>query len=118
MTEINRRILVIDDDRDIWKAYKLILEPEETDKVSSLAEMNVLLGKDTDSDSSDDTFSVHYAAQGQDGFAIVEKCFAENRPFALAFIDIRMPPGWDGMKTAQRPRNRNCHCHRLFRSIL
>ncbi|MAD80979.1 MAG: hypothetical protein CMJ50_09085, partial [Planctomycetaceae bacterium] len=27
---------------------------------------------------------------------------AENRPYALAFVDMRMPPGWDGLTTIEQ----------------
>ena len=42
------------------------------------------------------------AYQGQEGLALVEKARAEGRPYALAFVDVRMPPGWDGVETTSR----------------
>ncbi len=33
---------------------------------------------------------------------MVQKALAENDPYALAFVDIRMPPGWDGVETLER----------------
>jgi len=26
---------------------------------------------------------------------------AEGRPYAMAFVDMRMPPGWDGLETIE-----------------
>ena len=33
---------------------------------------------------------------------MVERARAENQPYAMAFVDIRMPPGWDGIETTAR----------------
>ncbi len=42
------------------------------------------------------------AFQGQDGLRLLAAAQAEQRPFALAFVDMRMPPGWDGLETTLR----------------
>src|SRR5690349_24456963 len=39
------------------------------------------------------------ASQGQEALAMVERALAEGRPYAMAFVDGRMPPGWDGLET-------------------
>jgi signal transduction histidine kinase/response regulator of citrate/malate metabolism len=44
-------------------------------------------------------FEVKSAHQGQEGLTLVEQALGEGRPFALAFVDMRMPPGWDGLET-------------------
>ena len=48
------------------------------------------------------SFELDSAYQGQEGLAMVKKALAENRPYALAFVDVRMPPGWDGVETIAR----------------
>jgi PAS domain S-box-containing protein len=48
------------------------------------------------------TFDISSAHQGQEALALVESAVAEQRPFALAFVDVRMPPGWDGVETISR----------------
>jgi CheY-like chemotaxis protein len=45
-------------------------------------------------------FTVDFASQGQDGVSAVRRMMSANTPYALAFIDMRMPPGWDGIETA------------------
>ena len=30
---------------------------------------------------------------------MVRSSLAKNRPYSLAFVDVRMPPGWDGIET-------------------
>lgn len=105
MTELNRRILIIDDDREIWRAYQGILDPAPLPSGSDLERMNVLLSRHDEKDPNlNAPFMLTCAGQGQEGLAMVEAALANNQPFALAFIDVRMPPGWDGMETAVRIR--------------
>src|SRR6185312_12690910 len=47
-------------------------------------------------------FEVDSAFQGQEGLEMVRKAVAEGRPYPLAFVDVRMPPGWDGIETVAR----------------
>src|ERR1700735_951628 len=47
-------------------------------------------------------FLVGSAFQGQEGLELVKKAFQNGKPYAMAFIDVRMPPGWDGIETAAR----------------
>ena len=47
-------------------------------------------------------FEIDSAHQGQEGVAMVQQALAEGRPYAMAFVDMRMPPGWDGLKTIER----------------
>ena len=44
-------------------------------------------------------YEIDSAYQGQDGLNLVKAALDQNRPFALAFVDVRMPPGWDGIQT-------------------
>ncbi|MCP4690472.1 MAG: PAS domain S-box protein [Desulfobacterales bacterium] len=107
MTLKNKRILVIDDDNEIWKSYKAVLAPEK--KNSSTKKLAGLLGLDEDSDSDaksemDIEYDLRFAPQGRDGFEMISESLDADAPFALAFIDVRMPPGWDGLKTSTRIR--------------
>jgi PAS domain S-box-containing protein len=47
-------------------------------------------------------FELDSAYQGQEGLEKVRQALAEGRPYAVAFVDIRMPPGWDGVETIAR----------------
>ncbi len=44
---------------------------------------------------------MQFAQQGKQGVTLAERALANGRPFALAFIDMRMPPGWDGLETIE-----------------
>jgi two-component system NtrC family sensor kinase len=96
------RILVIDDDRDIWKAYQMVLSPSVPAPDSSSAKISQLLSNGQD-DANEPDFTLSFASQGQEGYEMVQASKGTG-PFAMAFIDIRMPPGWDGMETASKIR--------------
>jgi signal transduction histidine kinase len=46
-------------------------------------------------------FELDYANQGQAALALVQMARQEERPYAVAFVDMRMPPGWDGLETIE-----------------
>ncbi|OGQ97269.1 MAG: hypothetical protein A2521_15995 [Deltaproteobacteria bacterium RIFOXYD12_FULL_57_12] len=102
----NRRLLIIDDDQGIWKAYQDVLVREQEDKHSPAVKIASLLRRNGSVEQDDFSidFQLSFAAQGQDGYALLRESLRESSPFAVAFIDIRMPPGWDGMETAVRLR--------------
>ena len=93
------RILVIDDNMAIHEDFKkVLLEEGEVDALSSLeAEMFGAPAAAV----SDVRAHLHIdsAFQGREGLAMVQRALAEGRPYALAFVDVRMPPGWDGVET-------------------
>ncbi len=99
MDEFNRRILVIDDDREIWRAYRDVLLPIAVADAPG-NQMARLLNPAVAAAETEPCFEISFASQGQEGFALVEAGLRDGAPIAVAFIDIRMPPGWDGMKTA------------------
>jgi CheY-like chemotaxis protein len=49
-------------------------------------------------------FDVDSAFQGQEGLAKVQEALAAGRPYAMAFLDYRMPPGWNGAETLRHLR--------------
>ncbi len=49
-----------------------------------------------------DDFAIDSAYQGEEGLILVEKAVREQNPYMLAFVDMRMPPGWDGLETIQQ----------------
>ncbi|MEW6428263.1 MAG: response regulator [Thermodesulfobacteriota bacterium] len=101
---MNHRILVIDDRHDILQAYAAVLGRIEEQGDSSLRLQELIASEASIPSSSESPFELAFADQGAEGFALVEQALAEANPFAVAFIDIRMPPGWDGMETAARIR--------------
>jgi EAL domain-containing protein (putative c-di-GMP-specific phosphodiesterase class I)/DNA-binding NarL/FixJ family response regulator len=47
-------------------------------------------------------FQVDSASQGQEGVTMVRHARDRDQPYAVAFVDARMPPGWDGLETITR----------------
>lgn len=98
-----RRILVIDDDRSLWEAYKLVLSPRQ-EHVSSQKIAALLFDDSSHKKFSLPVFDLDFAPQGRDGLALVVKALEEGNPYCVAFVDVRMPPGWDGASTASKIR--------------
>jgi diguanylate cyclase (GGDEF)-like protein len=95
----NRRILIIDDTPSIHLDFRKILSPEPADESSLACCEEALFGAAKPARPS---FDLDSAYQGQEALALVERAVAEGRPYAMAFTDMRMPPGWDGLETIER----------------
>jgi diguanylate cyclase (GGDEF)-like protein len=103
MAAINkRRILIIDDQEAIHDDYRKIICPDRSHH-AALSEVESQLFGDVDREfDRDDLYEVDSAFQGRDAVTLVEKALSEGRPYAMAFVDIRMPPGWDGIHTVRQ----------------
>ena len=97
----NRRILIIDDQESIHDDYQKIIGRKARDPSLLDAAANDLFG-DTGSTAVPEAFEIDSAYQGEEGFNMVRAAIDAGRPYALAFVDIRMPPGWDGVETVKR----------------
>ena len=85
------RVLLIDDDRNTQELLRRMIlksNPPQDEQDSSHSRMP--------------RFEVDSADQGEEGLALIEKSLQENRPYFLAFVDVRMPPGWDGIHTISK----------------
>ena len=101
MPTASRRILVIDDNRAIHEDFAKILT--RAAPANDLADLEAdLFDSPVVEASSAPTFEVTFADQGQDGARMVAEAIAAGTPFSVAFVDMRMPPGWDGVMTIKR----------------
>ena len=91
----NYRLLIVDDNEAIHNDLKKILLPAETD-ADLAADEEFLFGVTS---TAGVAFDIDSVFQGQDGLECVRQAKASGRPYALAFVDVRMPPGWDGVET-------------------
>jgi len=48
------------------------------------------------------TYELEFATQGREAVAKAVAGAAAGRPFSLVFMDVRMPPGWDGIETIRQ----------------
>src|SRR4051812_48870755 len=96
----NNRVLVIDDNPAIHADVRKILCPQVSAAAASVDALEAeLLGGTPTPFRPVANFAVDSAHQGREGLALVQKAVAEKRPYAMAFVDVRMPPGWDGVET-------------------
>ncbi len=98
---MNRKILIIDDEKEIQEAIRTTIASH---RLPIDIEAGDLFNQDGDNASEETLFHVDVASQGEEGLNLVKKACSENSPYAVAFIDMRMPPGWDGAKTASEIR--------------
>ena len=94
----NRRILIVDDNREIHGDFRKILATEPETATALQEHEAVLFGPST-LPPNRPKFTIDSAQQGQEGLALVRKAVQTGRPYALAFVDARMPPVWDGIET-------------------
>ncbi|MDH5739898.1 MAG: ATP-binding protein [Nitrospira sp.] len=99
LSQQNRRVLVIDDNRSIHDDFRKILQAG--DRSESLDEARASLFGGGPLLNALVHFDLDYADQGQAGLALVQLAHREGRPYAMAFVDMRMPPGWDGLETIE-----------------
>jgi CheY-like chemotaxis protein len=96
-TPTNRRVLIIDDNPAIHEDFRKILCPvTSADALDD--DVAAIFGKKPEATHSTG-FEVDSAFQGQEGLEKVRRAISQERPYALAFVDGRMPPGWDGVET-------------------
>ena len=98
-TPRNLRILLVDDMPSIHEDFRKILAPPRvaTDLDASEA---LLFGKSPDAAAV--CFEMDSAYQGVEALAKVRTARLAGLPYAMAFLDMRMPPGWDGVETAEQ----------------
>ncbi|MBC7974540.1 MAG: hybrid sensor histidine kinase/response regulator, partial [Myxococcales bacterium] len=97
-----RRILIVDDNASIHEDFRKIFAPPDATG-STLDELEaLLLDRPVAAASPHVAFELISAFQGREALEHVTAAVAAGRPFPLAFVDMRMPPGWDGVETIER----------------
>ena len=96
----NRRILLIDDTPSIHEDFRKILKPP-LEQNQALDAMEAALFGTSDKQPQSPLFELDSAYGGQEGLQLLEAAMAAQLPYALAFVDMRMPQGWDGAQTIE-----------------
>lgn len=95
----NRRILLIDDTPSIHEDFRKILMPP-MEQNAALDEMESALFGEA-AKPQPPPFELDSAYGGQEGLQLLCTAMQQARPYALAFVDMRMPQGWDGAQTME-----------------
>lgn len=118
------RILIVDDEEEVRRAYLSILQPlkasdgideiaaslfDSTEKTVETDEMMAFFEDDgaemiVEEDLQTGSYEIDEASQGMEAVEKIRDARLEKRPFSLIFLDIRMPPGIDGVQAAKEIR--------------
>jgi two-component system NtrC family sensor kinase len=99
----NNRILIVDDNPSIHEDFQKIFIDRinrvnpSLDKLSS-----AIFGEEESSLKSNLKFELDFAFQGKEAYEKVVASLKNNTPYSMAFMDVRMPPGWDGIETIKK----------------
>ena len=96
----NNRVLIVDDQYDIHEDFREMLAPPAPSSTDALAAAFLEEG----GGAFPPTFELLHARNGEEACATVAEANGAGEPIAMAFVDIRMPPGMDGVATARRIR--------------
>ena len=98
MPPSSHRLLIVDDNRSIHEDFRkiLIAPPRNPELIQAEA---ALFGQTAEPTSN---FELHSAFQGLEALTLAEAAKVTGTPYSLAFVDVRMPPGIDGIVTATR----------------
>lgn len=104
--ENRQRILLVDDNESIHEDIESVLSINKNNSdmelrqleddlfgASSVAEPKVL---------AETIYDIDHAYQGEEAIRMVNRAKAEGDPYSLVFMDVRLPPGMNGIETIQK----------------
>ncbi len=94
------RILVVDDQETILQSFAALLERQHSETSISLDELEAALGggsPEATIHAAIPTYDMTYARQGADAVRLCQVANTQGHPFSMAFVDVHMPPGMDGV---------------------
>ena len=97
----NARVLVVDDQQDIHDDFEEMLRPRATATADDPAAAFL---SHEEPDHHLPAFELLHAMGGEEACALLEREAHRKRPIAVAYVDIRMPPGIDGVATVRNIR--------------
>ena len=97
----NLLVLIVDDQKEIHDDFEEMLRPSIA---KSSADDLAAAFLHEENKSFLPEFELLHATSGEEACRAIEAGKESNRPIAVAYIDIRMPPGIDGIETIRRVR--------------
>ncbi len=104
MNHHNTRVLIVDDQDQIHRDFQEILEKKNKKAASDVLAAAFLPTSAKRTTHHLPAFELSHATSGDEAYQVIKAAKEANRPFAVAYIDIRMPPGMDGIETIRRIR--------------
>ncbi|MCA9119342.1 MAG: PAS domain S-box protein [Planctomycetaceae bacterium] len=101
-SRLPHRVLIIDDNPAIHEDYRNVLCAHDTNSLELVSKKSLLLGDGLADQPSALNIELVSAFQGEEALELVRQSIAAAAPFMLAFVDVRMPPGIDGIETISR----------------
>lgn len=99
----NRRILIVDDNQIIHEDIKSCLIEDKSNNSQLLNELeSKILGESSAESKVDIEFTIDSALQGKEALTMIENALKNGTPYAMCFMDVRMPPGMDGIETIEK----------------
>jgi two-component system sensor histidine kinase/response regulator len=98
--EQNHHILIVDDNAAIHDDFRKILDPDMAAEAFAAEEADVF--GTTAAVTRRTRFELEFAFQGEEALQLVQAAVERGRPYAMVFMDVRMPPGWDGLQTTRK----------------
>lgn len=107
------RVLIVDDNPAIHEDFRKVLADRDT-AVVRLGGVEAALFGELPAAQEGANFRVDSAFQGREALDAVQRAAQEGDPYQLAFVDVRMPPGWDGVETLEHL----WHCSPELQAVL
>lgn len=99
------RVLIADDDEHILEAYReAFSEPDSTREMRALDALAAELFDPESEPEGEPHFDVVSCSQGSDAISLARKAANDGTPFDVVILDVRMPPGIDGVEAGCRIR--------------
>jgi diguanylate cyclase (GGDEF)-like protein len=98
---INRRVLTVDDNTSIHEDYRRALCQSQPDPGIGALEASIFGAPAKAGPRAMESFEVDQALQGKEALEKLRSALDSGKPYAVVFVDMRMPPGWDGVETIE-----------------
>ncbi len=101
---LNTRVLIVDDQDEIHEDFREMLLPQRTAAASDDLASAFLDRPPPASRPALPPYDLRHARTGEEGVDVVRRGRERGEPIAVAFVDVRMPPGIDGVEAVRRMR--------------
>ncbi len=99
--QCDKRVLVVDDDLSVHHLYKQLLGVrEQQEEDGGIADLMSLVDMEEEPSAAESECMVTLVDQGQGAVDAVRESLQRQSPYQLVFLDMRLPPGMDGKRTA------------------